>query len=350
MSGKLSVVIPIYNTGKYLRECIDSIINQTFIDMEIILVDNKSTDNSGKICDEYGKKDNRIRVIHREEHGWVGDGRNDGIEAAAGEWITFVDSDDWLELDCYERVFAELDNRNVDIFCEGGYISDYSIKRVTMINEINNFDYSNKEKIEILNQRILAPKVRKGHYISFVPVWDKIYRAEFLRQNNIRFAEDILYADDVYFNYIAFRKANRIAGGKYIGYHYRNMAVSITHGFRPDCPDKVYHFLDKFQNDFDISESDRMEKAAFYSRAIGSLCFMLTRCYFHEGNKTPYYQRGAEIIKWKKKEIFRKAIYYKKNPYFTRKQMVIKQILKTPFIFPLALLTRLREWRERVNL
>ncbi len=350
MSVKLSVVIPIYNTEKYLRECIDSIINQTYVDMEIILVDNKSTDNSERICDEYREKDSRIRVIHREEHGWVGDSRNDGIEAASGEWITFVDSDDWLELNCYEKVFAELHNRDVDIFCEGGYISDYPVKRTEMINEVNNFDYSNKEEMKILSRRILAPKIKKGHYISFVPVWDKFYRTKFLKENDIRFANDILFADDVYFNFIAFGKAHRIAGGEYIGYHYRHVTVSVTHGFRPDCPDKIYHFLKRFHNDFCNKELDNAIEDAFYSRAMGSFCFMMSRCYFHNGNKMPYSVRKNEIKKWKDKEIYQKMIYCKKNQYFTRKQMVIKQVLRTPFIFPLALGVKIRSWKERVNL
>lgn len=104
---KLSVIVPVYNTEKYLRECIDSILAQTFTDFELILVDDGSTDGSGAICDEYAGKDNRIRVIH-QENGGVTVARRKGVCCACGEYITFVDSDDWLHKDMYNIMTANL--------------------------------------------------------------------------------------------------------------------------------------------------------------------------------------------------------------------------------------------------
>lgn len=348
MCVKLSVVIPIYNTDKYLQECIDSIINQTFVNMEIILVDNKSTDNSGKICDEYIEKDSRIKVIHREEHGWVGDARNDGIEAATGEWITFVDSDDWLELDCYERVFEELDNRDVDIFCEGGCLLDYPDKRISHLTAWGNFDYFEEKELNLLRQNVIAPFSRIQRPLA--SPWDKLYRMEFLRKNNLKYAGDILFADDVYFNFIAFCKATRIAGCKYVGYHYRQRVNSIVNSYRPDCPNKIYHFLQRTHADIHKNGFNEGWDDAISFRVMWTFGFILKHYWFHSQNKAFYFAKRTEIKKWKNKDIYKKVIYSKANQLLTKNQMVIKQILKTPFIFPLALLTRLQNWRERANL
>lgn len=95
---KISIIVPVYNVEKYLRKCIDSILNQTFKDFELILIDDGSTDESGKICDEYNLKDNRIKVIHKE-NGGLSSARNAGLDIAQGEYIGFVDSDDWIESD-----------------------------------------------------------------------------------------------------------------------------------------------------------------------------------------------------------------------------------------------------------
>ena len=94
---KITVIVPVYNTEKYLRRCVDSILAQTFTDFELLLIDDGSTDGSGAICDEYAKKDSRVRVFHKEIGG-VSSARNLGLDKAYGEWISFVDSDDWIDV------------------------------------------------------------------------------------------------------------------------------------------------------------------------------------------------------------------------------------------------------------
>src|SRR5574344_1670943 len=103
MNPLISVIIPIFNAEKYLNRCIDSIISQTYHNLEVILLDDGSTDNSGNICDEYALKDSRIRVIHQSNKGLVAT-RQVGISIAKGEYIAWVDSDDWIALDTYEQM------------------------------------------------------------------------------------------------------------------------------------------------------------------------------------------------------------------------------------------------------
>ena len=117
--SKVSIVVPIYNVEKYLKQCIESIINQTLQDIEIILVDDGSPDNCPQICDEYAKKDSRIKVVHKK-NGGLSSARNAGIEVATGDFIGFVDSDDYIELDMYEKMYNIAKENHVDFV-----VSDY---------------------------------------------------------------------------------------------------------------------------------------------------------------------------------------------------------------------------------
>ena len=114
----ISIIIPVYNSDKYLKRCINSILKQTFIDLEIILVDDGSTDNSLKICEAYQKQDDRIRVIHKENGGSTS-ARKAGVQIARGEYIAFVDSDDWIEEIFFERLYDEAKIHKTDIVASG---------------------------------------------------------------------------------------------------------------------------------------------------------------------------------------------------------------------------------------
>lgn len=110
----ISVIVPVYNVEKYLRKCIDSILSQTYTNLEIILVDDGSVDNSGRICDEYKEKDSRIVVIHKE-NGGLSSARNAGIDMAHGEYIGFIDSDDYIDSDMYEELYKNMQDNNADL-------------------------------------------------------------------------------------------------------------------------------------------------------------------------------------------------------------------------------------------
>ena len=111
---KVSVIVPVYNVEKYLRSCVNSILNQTLNDIEVILVDDGSPDASGVICDELAKADERVKVIHKKNAG-VGAARNDGLSLAQGEWVIFGDSDDWFETDALEQLVSEGEKTKADV-------------------------------------------------------------------------------------------------------------------------------------------------------------------------------------------------------------------------------------------
>ena len=116
----ISIIVPIYNVAPYLSQCIESLMEQTYKDIEMILVDDGSTDNSPAICEEYKKKDPRIRVIHQENKGVVS-ARKEGLRAARGTYIGFVDGDDWIEPDMYACMYQKLIDQKVDIVMCGRY-------------------------------------------------------------------------------------------------------------------------------------------------------------------------------------------------------------------------------------
>ena len=125
---KISVIVPVYKVEPYLRKCLDSIVNQTYRNLEIILVDDGSPDNCGAICDEYAAGDGRIRVIH-QENGGVSSARNAGLSAVTGEWVGWVDSDDWIEPDMYEYLLKNALEQNADI----AVCSHYEVHRETEV-------------------------------------------------------------------------------------------------------------------------------------------------------------------------------------------------------------------------
>lgn len=173
----ISVIVPVYNVEPYLRKCLESVLNQTYRDLEILIIDDGSTDNSGQICDEY-KKDERVRVLHTENRG-LSAARNLGLDEANGDWIGFVDSDDWIEPDMYEVLLRKAEETGADVV-ECGCYTDYAttsdehpaIQRMV----------SNIEAVEAL----IKNEVR-------TQVWNKIWRSHLF--TDIRFPEGHSFED-----------------------------------------------------------------------------------------------------------------------------------------------------------
>ncbi len=195
----ISVIVPIYKTEEFLKKCIDSIINQTYKDLEIILVDDGSPDNCGKICDEYASKDYRVKVIHKE-NGGRSSARNAGLEAVTGEYFAFVDSDDWLDEDCYENILKIAKERNSDIteFSYRYWRPWKTYNKILARDDTKKImEYTNAEALERL---YFGPQTLSDISIS---VCNKIYRSSLL--SSLRFTEgynheDIEYTAKVLYN------------------------------------------------------------------------------------------------------------------------------------------------------
>jgi len=175
---KVSIIIPIYNVEQYLRQCLDSVINQTFKDFECICINDCSMDNSYNILKEYAKKDSRFIIIDLPENKGQGYARNEGLKIAKGEYISFVDYDDWVTKDYLEVLYNEIKKNNLDMVCASAYFYDNSQGK--MINKKTiSAKMLNKCNIETL----LIPKCD----FFIIPMWLKIYRKQFLYDNNMFF-------------------------------------------------------------------------------------------------------------------------------------------------------------------
>lgn len=207
MAPKVSIIVPVYNVEKYLPRCLDSLVNQTLKDIEIICVNDGSTDGSLAILQQYAAKDKRIKIIDKENSG-PGDCRNRGIEAAKGEFIAFVDSDDWVELNTYEETYKKAKEHNVPLLSFNANIVNEKLKKSPKIY------YETTEK-HLGNWENIAELIFNNPFHS----WHFIYEKSFLQKNDIRFpplslcedvpfvlkalfcAEKILFVPDAFYNY-----------------------------------------------------------------------------------------------------------------------------------------------------
>lgn len=194
MKPLVSVIVPIYNVEKYLSKCIESIINQTLSNIEIILINDGSTDSSGVIADNYAKNDSRIKVIHKK-NGGQGSARNIGIELASGEYIGFVDSDDWIDLDMYEKLYNAAMNSRASIAICNRKVLDENNNIKTVVN-------IKKKIIENVKNNIAGYIIEYLLYKHTVVIYNKIYRSEIIKENKISFKEvKEVGSEDALFNY-----------------------------------------------------------------------------------------------------------------------------------------------------
>ena len=209
----ISVIVPIYKVEDYLRKCVNSIINQTYKNLEIILVDDGSPDNCPKICDEYARQDSRIKVIHKE-NGGLSDARNAGMEIATGEYISFIDSDDYISDDFIETLYTTMKTENSDIVeCDIVRFEDGTTPVIEKENcEINSF--STEKGLSLL----IAENKFHQH------VWNKLYKSEFALK--IPFAKGKLNEDE-FWTYQIFGQAEKVTKINKSMYFYLQRSGSI---------------------------------------------------------------------------------------------------------------------------
>lgn len=243
----ISIIVPIYNIENYIEECVQSIINQSYKDLEIILVDDGSSDNSPLICDELAKKDNRIRVIHKK-NGGLSSARNAGIEIAKGEYFGFVDGDDIINKDMYDYLLNIAIKEEADIVqCE--------YKRFTEKSEIIDENYHNEITI-FSNIDAMKNLHKPGINISSIVIWSKIYKRELFE--GIIFPKGKIHEDEN-IAYKLFYKANKLIYTKRELYYYRNTPNSIiTSKYNKnrldvlDALDERFNFISKNINDKEL--------------------------------------------------------------------------------------------------
>lgn len=209
----ISVIIPVYNVEKYLNKCIDSIVNQTYKNLEIILVDDGSLDKSSQLCDEWAKRDNRINVIHKV-NGGVSSARNYGLEISKGEYISFVDSDDWVDKNTYQELLCHI-KKDID-FVSFGVLEEYDTETYQILNSNNYQIYKQKQ---IFNH-ILDDNSVAGY------VCNKLFKRSII--GNEKFDETLMSCEDIDFCTRISVMCNSIIHVDAKFYHYRRRNDSMT--------------------------------------------------------------------------------------------------------------------------
>lgn len=284
----ISVVIPVYNVENYIKKCIDSVINQSYKKLEIILVDDGSNDNSSIICDEYKEKDNRIKVIHKKNSG-LSEARNSGIDIAKGKYIAFIDSDDYISNDYFEYLYKLLIDNNADIA-----VCDYQLFSDKLKNK------KQKEKIETFFSLEILEKMLYGNH-NLISAWCKLYKKSLF--NNIKYPKGQCY-EDVNTTFLLYEKSQKVVISNLKKYFYLVRKDSITNQNFSErnfdiikSNDEMIEYLSKY-NELEVA----LKRRKLFSR-ISLLCKMITSNYNgNEKNKIIKYIKNNknDILKNKK--------------------------------------------------
>lgn len=288
---KVSVIVPVYNVEKYLKKSLDSLINQTLQELEIIIVNDGSTDGSKNIIEEYvGKCKNNIKYLEKE-NGGLSEARNYGIQYATGEYIAFLDSDDYVELDIYEKMYKKAKEENSD-YVECDFIWEYPKKQKIDIGII----YHNKKEM-LVNARVVA--------------WNKLIRREIIQRNKIEFPKGLRY-EDIEFFYKVLPHLNKISFVKEPLIHYIQRDTSISN-VQNERTKEIFEVLEnvlEYYKNNDLYEEYEQEIEYTYTRLL--LCSSLFRMVKIKNKKIRkrLLQQTWDLLnerfpKWRKNKILR---------------------------------------------
>lgn len=284
-NGKISIIVPVYKVEQYLERCVNSLINQTYKNIEIILVDDGSPDQCPKMCDDYASEDSRIKVIHKK-NGGLSDARNAGLDAAIGEYIAFVDSDDWVEPDFIEQLYVNAKKENADISIIGCTLVWDDGRRKPVSNDKGYYVFDNEKAIrEMLAQRKFG-----------CMVCQKMYRKQIF--DTVRFPVGKLY-EDVAVSMPTFLRARKVVVSENQGYNYYQRDDSIVNSkfderklFFLECCQNIIKYSDRYDKIYDT------EAHVFYLRALMMFALTLYQSSENEKKNTEYIEQ--EIKKNKK--------------------------------------------------
>lgn len=271
---ELSIVIPVYNIEAQLSMCLDSVINQSYKDTEILVIDDASTDSSAEIIRKYASKYTNLRPIFFDQNKGVGNVRNYGIELSKGEYIGFVDGDDWIDLEYYHRLLDAI-KRDKSQIAICGIKTEYNNSKSSELRY--KYDFYN-----CIDSTIALKLLTKSHgcdcYITPI-VNNKVYNSEFLKKRKINFNNNRSFQDD-YFSFFALLQSSLISLVPDIYYHYYQRESSITHTFSKRLVDDCLNTLVQIRNELECQNLLHIYEKEYYAyveRLITSLLDMLLR-------------------------------------------------------------------------
>ncbi|MDO4662561.1 MAG: glycosyltransferase [Tissierellia bacterium] len=295
---KLSVVVAIYNVEKYVKKCIESLLDETNDEYELILVDDGSKDNSAAICDSYSNHKN-IKVIHQENSG-VSVARNTGIENSTGKWITFVDGDDFVDKGFIKEIINSIDNIDTDmiVFNYNAFYDSNRVFKCRMIPFDGNQYVSDKK--DLFQKRMISQYYKGGDkstVVSSGTTWCKVIKKDILETNNVRFKPGLIKAQDTVFWLNATEFADKIYYLDKCLYNYRLSSGSISSGKRyiKNSVDEFDNLIFEYSKFIEKYDKDQSYIEAFNLRCIQVLMWNIDHNFFNKKNDKKLTDKTNEL-------------------------------------------------------
>lgn len=266
---KVSIIVPIYNVEKYLDRCVQSLLKQTLKEIEIILVDDESPDNCPKMCDEYAKKDSRIKIVHKK-NGGLGFARNSGLEVATGEYVTFCDSDDYVELETYETLYNEASTKDLDIcyfkhrrFTDGDEF-------INVVRDNKKYYFSGKDEVDSFLLNIVGKDpLKPGQSFFSMSVCMGIFKLKTILDSGIRFvSERTVASEDLIFDINFIPHTKKIGVLPNVFYNYYINPSSITTSFNDAKYQRMIKLLKVVKEELLKNYSWEQIKNHYYSQQL----------------------------------------------------------------------------------
>lgn len=301
-SCKVSVIVPIYNVEKYLARCLESLINQTLKDIEIVCVNDGSTDDSLNILNKYAKKDTRIKIINKV-NGGLSSARNAALDIVNGEYVSFVDSDDWVDINMLKDMYENAIKEKYDIvMCS--YTREYINKsRLKKLNMQEVAIYGEDEVSLQLHRRIIGPLKEElanpEQTDSLVTAWGKLYKTEIINNNNIRFIDtSIIGTEDCLFNVYAFKYIKKAMFLNKPYYHYwKENPSSLTSIHKQNLKDKWMNMYNYIRDFLDENKYDEIFYEALNNRICMSIIGLgLNECYMRNTSELEKIKNIKKIL------------------------------------------------------
>lgn len=342
---KVSVVIPVYNVEKFIGECVASVCKQTLKEIEILLVDDGSTDNGADVCEEWVKKDSRVRLIRQPNQG-VSVARNRGVAEAKGAWIAFIDSDDWIEPDYIQVLYDNAVKTKADISICGFYF-DYSDETVARGHFEKDMVFAGRQEVSQIQIQILAKNmstVKNNSGDRIGAPWCKLYNTEFIRKNGLEFIPDLKRSQDVVFNLYALEQAGRVAYKNIPLYHYRINEESVCSKFSKQILENVNNYLREMQRFIaKYHKRDAVFADAFNTKVCTSVYKCMFQYFFDERYPGSYAEMKRELKEYLSQKIFVHALQKVKYQNLDKTEKVFVFCLKHWMIAVLLLLVKMRQ-------
>lgn len=339
----ITVIVPVYNSEKYLCQCVDSILNQTYINLEVILVDDGSPDKCGELCDQYAAKDSRIKVIHKQ-NGGVSSARNAALDIATGEYITFVDSDDYLCSSLYEKAVAAIHTYHPDIIDFGINFVDQegNLRRKWQHSQPKGTLFDHTYIAENIIPELVHVKPQTDAYIS-AWVWNKLFHSTVINQFAIRFDNNIKIWEDGIFTIEVIKYANSLISlcGEYYNYRDTQNSLSEHHD------EKIFTYAETiyeryrtlFENEYDF---DNLSSRKYRFQLVHGMIMRELKCLY--AKKADLKSVKKAILNGLKRKTVRDYYcgYHHNNPFSLIAQFTIRANLLNLFFIEYCIYYKLK--------